>query len=117
MEQAADRWWLTFEPATFVDVPYPEPTQDRPDTETSLDRPRFVDPTIDWRRERWAQRYNHVWSAIIDAWADTLAGDGSCVLLTTGVSQDEGIDAVFKVSPITAWSRPSHEHAYFQRNL
>lgn len=116
LEQAADRWWLTFEPATFVDVPYPEPTQDRPDTETSLDRPRFVDPTIDWRRERWAQRYNHVWSAIIDAWADTLAGDGSCVLLTTGVSQDEGIDAVFKVSPITAWSRPSHEHAYFQRN-
>lgn len=116
LEQAADRWWLTFEPATFVDVPYPEPTQDRPDAETSLDRPRFVDPTIDWRRERWAQRYNHVWSAIIDAWADTLAGDGSRLLLTTGVPQDEGIDAVFKVSPITAWSRPSHEHAYFQRN-
>ncbi|VBG63366.1 SIR2 family protein [Burkholderia pseudomallei] len=116
LEQAADRWWLTFEPTTFVDVPYPESAHDRPDTETSLDRPRFVDPTIDWRRERWAQRYNHVWAAIIDAWADTLAGDGSRVLLTTGVPQDEGIDAVFKVSPITAWSRPSHEHAYFQRN-
>ncbi|MGS1020571.1 SIR2 family protein [Burkholderia glumae] len=116
LEQAADRWWLTFEPATFVDVPYPERTQDRPDSETNLDRPRFVDPTIDWRRERWAQRYNHVWAAIIDAWADMLAGDGSRVLLTTGVPQDEGIDAVFKVSPITAWSRPSHEHAYFQRN-
>lgn len=116
LEEAADRWWLTFEPATFVDVPYPKRVEERSDAEATLERPRFVDPTIDWRRERWAKRYNHVWAAIIDAWADMLAGDGSRVLLTTGVPQDEGIDAVFKLSPVTAWSRPSHDHAYFHRN-
>jgi hypothetical protein len=116
LEQAAARWWLTFEPATFVDVPYPERLHDPSDNEAVLERPRFVDPTIDWRRERWAKRYNNVWAAIIDAWADMLAGDDGHVLLTTGVPQNEGIDAVFKLSPVTAWSRPSHDHAYFHRN-
>lgn len=116
LEQAADRWWLTFEPTTFVDVPFPERTQEQQDAEPTGERQRYVDPTIDWRRERWAQRYNHVWAAIIDAWADMLAGDGSRVLVATGVGQDEGIDAVFKVSPITAWSRPSHGHGYFHRD-
>jgi hypothetical protein len=115
LEQAADRWWLTFEPTTFVDLPHPERNQDQPESEAASERPRFVDPTIDWRRERWAKRYNNVWAAIIEAWADMLAGDGSQSLATTGVSQDEGIDAIFKLSPVTAWSRPSHEHQYFQR--
>lgn len=115
LEQAAERWWLTFEPATFVDVPYPERSHDQEDAHAVLERPRFVDPTIDWRRERWATRYNDVWAAIIDAWADMLAGDAGQVLATTGVPQGEGIDAVFKLSPITAWSRPSHDHAYFHR--
>jgi NAD-dependent SIR2 family protein deacetylase len=116
LEQAADRWWLTFDPTTFVDVPFPERTQEQQDTEPGVARQRYVDPTIDWRRERWAQRYNHVWVAIIDAWADMLAGDGSRVLMATGAGQDEGIDAIFKVSPITAWSRPSHGHGYFHRD-
>lgn len=115
LEQAADRWWLTFEPATFVDVPFPEHSEEPSDTDTGFERQRYVDPTIDWRRERWAQRYNHIWAAIIDAWADMLAGDGGRVLVATGVPQDAGIDAVFKVSPITAWSRPSHGHNYFHR--
>jgi hypothetical protein len=116
LEQAAERWWLTFEPATFVDVPHPERAHEMQDAGAALERPRFVDPTIDWRRERWAKRYNHVWAAIIDAWAELLAGDASRTLLATGVPQDEGIDAIFKLSPITAWSRPSHDHAYFHRN-
>jgi len=56
LEQAAERWWLTFEPTTFVEVPYPEHAQEKPNAEATLERPRFVDPTIDWRRERWANR-------------------------------------------------------------
>lgn len=115
LEQAADRWWLTFEPSTFVDVPLPDEADEQQDAEGSLERQRRVDPTIDWRRERWAQRYNHVWAAIIDAWADVLAGDGNHLLRATGVAQDAGIEAVFKVSPVTAWSRPSHAHDYFYR--
>jgi hypothetical protein len=115
LEQAAERWWLTFEPATFVDVPYPERAHAQPDAEAALERPRFVDPTIDWRRERWAKRYNQFWAAIIDAWADLLAGDDSRALQATGVPPEEGIDAVFKLSSITAWSRPSHDHTYFHR--
>lgn len=115
LEQAADRWWLTFEPTTFIDVPFQEHNGEPPETDGGFERQRRVDPTIDWRRERWAQRYNHVWAGIIDAWAETFAGDGNQPLRATGVGQDAGIDAVFKLSPITAWSRPSHAHDYFYR--
>ncbi|MFM0265083.1 SIR2 family protein [Paraburkholderia sediminicola] len=115
LEQAADRWWLTFEPTTFVDLPYVEHVDDEPDADGNIERKRRVDPTIDWRRERWAKRYNDAWAAIIDAWANMLAGNGDGVLRATGVTEEQGIDAVFRVSHVTAWSRPSHDHAYFHR--
>ncbi|CAJ0792790.1 SIR2 family protein [Ralstonia holmesii] len=115
LEQAANRWWLTFEPTTFVDMPHGEQRDDEPDADGSIERKRRVDPTIDWRRERWAQRYNGVWTPIIDAWANMLAGSDG-MLSATGVMEGRGIDAVFKVSRITAWGRPSHDHAYFHRS-
>ncbi|WP_438397396.1 SIR2 family protein [Caballeronia sp. DA-9] len=115
LEEAADRWWLTFEPTTFVDLPYVEQADDGPDADGNIEHKRRVDPTIDWRRERWAKRYNDTWAAIINAWANMLAGNGDGVLRATGVTEEQGVDAVFQVSPVTAWSRPSHDHAYFHR--
>ncbi|MFV8668041.1 SIR2 family protein, partial [Ralstonia pseudosolanacearum] len=115
LEQATDRWWLTFEPTTYVDLPLAERLGAEPDTDAPGDRERRLDPTIDWRRERWAQRYNNVWTGIIDAWADMLAGHENGVLRAIGLRDGVGIDAVFKVSPVTAWSRPSHDHDYFHR--
>lgn len=32
-----------------------------------------------------------------------------------GLQDGAGMDAVFVVSPVTGWSRPSHHHAYFYR--
>ena len=68
----------------------------------------------DWRRERWAKRYNATWSRIIAAWSQVLAGgDGKVSAL--GLEASTGLDAEFQISPIGAWSRPGHDHEYFRR--
>lgn len=115
LEQAANRWWLAFEPTTFVDVPRDRPEEDEHGEPEGFERKRWVDPTVDWRRERWARRYNNVWARIIDAWAHMLAGADDGVLRATAVKEGEGIDAVFQVSSVTAWSRPGHDAPYLHR--
>jgi hypothetical protein len=105
LEQVGGRWWCVFDAFTHVDLPEIEAAHD--------DEPvRFrVNPAADWLRERWAQRYNRKWTAIIDAWSQLLAGEARTCWLKDG----EGVDAVFHVGPVSAWSRPSHDHAYFHR--
>ena len=78
---------------------------------------RRGDPAGDWRRERWATKYNKQWSTIINAWAKllTASDDEMCTVRAFGLRDGEGVDAVFTISKITAWSRPSHAHPYFDR--
>lgn len=118
LEQAADRWWCVFDLTTYVERPLlivdePAEYSDRPDVLSTV---RRVDPAADWRRERWAQRYNPFWSNAIAAWADILACPEGAELLAYGLKEmDDGIDACFRIEPVTAWSRPAHAHAYFDR--
>jgi hypothetical protein len=115
------RWWCGFEPYTFVHLPRSEESQvDSEDAEPSADtmgtRPgRRGDPAGDWRRERWAQRYNKNWAAIIAAWAQLLTSASGRTKTAFGLEDGSGIDAVFQVSPVTGWSRPGHHHVYFDR--
>ncbi|WP_260427435.1 SIR2 family protein [Burkholderia stagnalis] len=115
LESVADRWWLAFEPTTFVDLPREIHEESDDDGADDLDRKRRVDPTVDWRRERWAKRYNNTWDGIIEAWAHMLAGSDNTVLRATGVEEGEGVDAVFELSSVTAWSRPAHDAPYLHR--
>jgi hypothetical protein len=125
LEQFDGRWWCGFEPYTFVQLP----RQDTPQTESAEDlvadqAPAEMgmqaehrgDPAGDWRRERWAPRYNRNWASIIGAWAQLLTETGGTTRGAFGLDEGTGIDAVFKVSPITGYSRPSHHHAYFDRS-
>ena len=73
------------------------------------------DPTGDWRRERWAQRYNKQWAAIIHAWAGLLTRSGDGETKAFGLEDGAGVDAVFRLNEVTGWSRPSHHHRYFDR--
>lgn len=123
LDQVDGRWWCGFEPHTFVDAPrlnYPEhgtPDQPEPtDLSPAHARPgRGGDPAGDWRRERWAQRYNRNWAYIIDAWAKLLTVEGGRSS-AFGLQDGQGIDANFEISPVTGWSRPSHHHVYFDRS-
>jgi NAD-dependent SIR2 family protein deacetylase len=109
------RWWCGFEPFTFVELPRQADTETAETDELgrSLERPR--DPTADWRRERWAQKYNRDWANIIGAWAAILAPPESPTISLAALQDDEGVDASFVLSPLTGFSRPSHHHPYFER--
>lgn len=117
LEQAAGRWWCVFDLTTFVERPKPsisEPAEDL-DGPDPLSTVRRVDPAADWRRERWAQRYNPFWANAIAAWAELLAGSEGADLSAYGLKNGDGIDACFRIESVTAWSRPAHAHAYFDR--
>lgn len=122
LEQIEDRWWCGFEPYTFVDVPRELPDHPHPPETGTVQEALSIqygrrggDPAGDWRREHWATKYNKHWANIIDAWAAmlTMTRDGN--VRTFGIDQQAGIDAVFSISTQTGWSRPSHQHPYFER--
>lgn len=117
------RWWCGFEPFTFVQIPKTDllPRSD-PEDSSAVDpdpmgtRPSYGgDPAGDWRRERWAQRYNKNWASIIDAWAQLLTNAGDKNRRAFGLEDGTGANAMFEVAPITGWSRPGHHHVYFDR--
>lgn len=125
LEQVDGKWWCGFEPYTFVQLP----RQDTPQTEGAenlvaqeaaaemgMQAEQRGDPAGDWRRERWAPRYNRNWASIIGAWAQLLTETGGTLRSAFGLEDGSGIDAVFTVSPVTGFSRPSHHHTYFDRS-
>ncbi len=125
LEHIEGRWWCGFEPYTFVDIPRTlEPEQaaqggsvgaERDVLEVSFEG-RGGDPAGDWRRERWAQKYNKQWAAIIEAWAKLLTTTRDGSVRAFALKEGSGIDAVFTVSRVTGWSRPGHHHSYFDRS-
>jgi len=98
LEQCANSWWCVFDPVTFVEIPREQQGS-----------------AEDWRRERWARRYNESWSNIIDAWATMLGTSDDGAIRACGLAPALGVDAIFSTSTVTAWSRPAHTHDYFTR--
>ena len=62
------------------------------------------DFAADFARERTVKRYNRQLNALIAFWAKHIAGDGT-EMRALGVG--EGVDAVFKISGDTAYSKRS----------
>jgi hypothetical protein len=124
LEQIEGRWWCGFEPYTFVDIPRPERAEQLAQADPAkaehdafgvpVER-RAGDPAGDWRRERWASKYNKHWASIIEAWAALLTFTEGDAVRAFGLEEGVGIDAVFGISRVTGWSRPGHHHTYFDR--
>jgi hypothetical protein len=109
LEEINGAWWCVFDPYTQVDAPFDAEAAE----EASSSFQWKPNPASDWIRERWAQRYNAKWSAIIDAWSAILSGE----VRAFWIDINEGIDGVFEVGSVSAWSVPSHDHAYFHRQV
>ena len=107
LERHDDQWWCVFDPFTWIDLPRREQSPDLGDEAFTVADNRHADPTGDWRKERWARRYNPKWSAIIDAWAGLLVSGKQDTLHAVGLRDRAGIDAAFTISGTTAWSRPA----------
>lgn len=121
LDRVADRWWCAFEPFTYVELPRAEAGDGANHDEANDNVASFVqraNPVMDWQRERWAGRRNKEWARIIAGWARLLPGSNDGVVKAIGLREDSGPgqDAEFRLSSVTAWSRPSHGHDYFQRS-
>lgn len=109
LEQHEAQWWCVFDPFTWVDFPRPKDEEDQEDgTPPPLPwRLHGADPVADWRRERWANRYNSKWSMLLDAWAGLLVSGPEDAPKAIGLSDRPGVEAEFRMSRTTAWSRPA----------
>ena len=107
IERHNGRWWLVFEPQTWVDLPDNEsaPPAIGPDRAASSRRglPQAQRLAADWRKERWAQRYNSHWNKIIDAWSGLIAPNKETTV-TAHYFEGEGVNAAFRISGRTGWS-------------
>lgn len=83
---ADDRLWLLIEPATVFD--------DMNDDNKGA--------AADFARERSVKRYNRVLNGLIDFWAGHLGQDGKEM---SAFDVEDGVDAVYGLSPVTAFSR------------
>ena len=105
-----DRWWLVYEPYTWVDLPRNgqahEPREEgHRYSAVTLDDSTPQSKAASWRRERWASRYNRTWHDIVEAWAMLIAPE-SVVELSTHYFPGSGVNAKFRLSCTTAWSSP-----------
>lgn len=100
------RWWCVFDPFTWVK--HPARVADTEQTDRVHVGRWAPNPTVDWRRERWATRYNPAWASILDAWSRLLVPESESTLHAVGLFGRSGVDASFKFSAITAWCRPAH---------
>jgi hypothetical protein len=89
--------WLLFVPRTWVSAP-------------AADRPvagPLGDPASAWRKERWVNRRNEKWSAIIDAWAKSIAPRDrtEVAVLPEGLRERDQVGGSFVLGRTTAYSR------------
>jgi NAD-dependent SIR2 family protein deacetylase len=92
VERRLERWWLLFEPTTWV-----QPSRDR-------SKP---DPIAPWLRERWVRRRNKEWASMVDAWAKLLAPHEQTEVRAWWLPDSAaGVDARFVLGNVTAWSAP-----------
>ena len=118
LEEIEGRWWCGFDPYTAVEAPQDErlaPSDTAQGDPLGWSTQRKPDPTADWRRERWATKYNGAWANIIDAWASLLTSPHGVTFHAFGIEDQEGVDAAFRISPLTGFSRPGHHNKYFDR--
>lgn len=110
IEEWDGRWWLVYEPYTWVDLPRDDDVDERLDEARrfsdrgwNTSNPRST--AADWRRERWAQRYNRTWHAIVAGWAKLIAPESETDLCAHSI-EGPGANADFRLSWTTAWSSP-----------
>lgn len=108
IERHNGRWWLLFEPQTWVDLDdhadSDRPTNPSGRIHSSRRRPSPAQArAADWGRERWARRYNPQWNNIIDAWSRLIAPTRETTV-TAHYFEGAGINATFRISGRTGWS-------------
>lgn len=96
-----ERWWCVFEPFTWVDLP-----RESDDPAAEAERRSLRTEAGDWRRERWARKYNSRWDALLQGWSKLLAPERPTLIRFPGSNAEPGVYAEFELWAATAWSSP-----------
>lgn len=111
LESWLDQWWCVIDPFTWIDW---YPAEGERAGRAGPDRQQIA-KAADWRRERWARRYNSQWNDILAAWARVLAPERETTVRATGVAAGGGVEAVFQISQVTAWCPPGRSSVVGER--
>ena len=88
LEHWLNQWWCVLDPHTWIERPHGD-NSDAPE-----EPPGWTDAAADWRRERWARRYNDRWNDLLAAWAHLLVPERVTPVHLAGIGTEAGIDAV-----------------------
>jgi hypothetical protein len=96
LEWRLNTLWLLFTPTTWVSVP----------AEATDTRAGRGDPASAWRKERWVNRRNEAWAAILGCWAELLAPtDPTELPAVVDTRHDDVTGGTFLLAKTTAYSR------------
>lgn len=96
LEYWLDGLWLVFEPTVWVEHPAEDEEKQRKQ-ELDVKTREFI-------RARLAGRFNVKWNDLLHAWSNILTGgDSESEIRAFGIS--DGVDAVFKISSVTGFSK------------
>ena len=87
----SDQLWLLLDPGIYIDWGEDAEKQDR-------------DKAKEFVRERMAGRYNKIANTILDNWKAILIGEGETPITVNSVTNDGGIGAIFRISPVSGYS-------------
>jgi len=65
-----------------------------------------IDAASSWRRERWAQRYNAQWDALINQWSKFFCPEQNTTISAFGVGPADGVDGSFTLYQKSGWCAP-----------
>ena len=88
MERRNSRFWLLFEPTTWV---------------TEVPETGNWDDVREFQRQRSASRFNNRWNLLLDAWSEIITG-GQAEASVAAFGVADGVDAVFRIGQKTGFS-------------
>jgi hypothetical protein len=98
LEWRLNTLWLLFTPTTWVSAP----------AELTDTRAGRGDAASAWRKERWVNRRNEAWAAILSCWAELIAPtDPTELPAVVDTRHDDVIAGDFVLAKTTAYSRIS----------
>jgi hypothetical protein len=104
LERRLERNWLLIEPAVWIDSSMSHDADVAENIQDDSAKTVEDEAIAEFVRERSAKRYNNVLHRVLDGWADTLVGAGQQQVELRALGAVDGIDAVFRIGRVTAFS-------------
>lgn len=100
------QWWCVLDPMTWIADPREVGEDAKAPQQTRRPTQEEIDAASSWRRERWAQRYNAQWDALINQWSKFFCPEQNTTISAFGVGPADGVDGSFTLYQKSGWCAP-----------